>query len=372
MKLKLKLIVVVFSILFLALIGIEWWRSYPKVSLPVPMGTMNQKDQLDSILITTLNQNQLAGLSVGLIVDSKITYRRAVGFANLASKDSLTSRTPLPVASISKLFTALLISSYFSQEEIQPESKIASHFPEFTDQYPKIKPLTFSSLLTHHSGLEDPPNFGAWLGLKKPRLLENQIQKALSKPSRLEPGITFTYSDFNFMLLGHLLEKNTQRPFEELMNHFLQLELAMNQSYLTTTSPLESLPTKGYEKTFLWKRLKEYPLKLEVIPDPSSGIISTTDDLLKALIQLSRGELGYLQPHLNWLRLNSGFAGFQEVKLGNQTYWGHFGGEGGFSSLLLFDPDLGNGLIILSNTADKADFRIQLAEQLEPFLDPSP
>ncbi|MFC3414285.1 serine hydrolase domain-containing protein [Algoriphagus hitonicola] len=369
MKLSLKLVLLIFAFLSLIFIGIEWWQSHPKVNLPVPLGTFGFDDRMDSILITTLNQNQLAGLSVGLIIDSEIVYTGAAGFSNLETKDSLTSVTQIPTASVSKLFTALLVSSYFLENDIQPEDNISSHFPSIVKEFPQLEDITIASLLTHQSGLSDKGYLGSWLGIKKPLRLENHIKNILSKRVNQETDSIASYSDLNFELLAFLLEQNSQSSFEKLMNPFLQVELGMTQTYFKTPDQSDSLTTQGYQKTFLWKRLKNNPFVYEVLPDPASGMISSTHDLLKALIQLSRGDLGYLQPHLEWLEQeNSGLAGFQQVKLGNQTYWGHFGGQDGFSSLLLFDLELGNGLVILSNTADKTDFRKQLAEKLEPFL----
>lgn len=373
MKQSLKLVLLIVAILFLILIGIEWWQSHPKVNLPVPLGTSSYEDRLDSILVTTLNQNHLAGLSVGLIVDSKVIYTGAVGYSNLHTKDSLTSTTPLVTASLSKLFTALLISSHFSEIGIQPESPISSYFPQIVEKFPQLGDLTFASLLNHQSGLRDKGYLGAWLGIKKPLDLENHIQNMLSIRANQEMDSTIHYSDLNFELLAYLLEHQSHRPFEELMNPFLQINLGMSQSYFHTSATSDSLSAQGYQKTFIWKRLKEEPFIYEVTPDPASGMISSTQDLLKALIQLSRGELGNLQPHLAWLNLeDSGLAGFQQVTLGQHHYWGHFGGQDGFSSLLLVDLELGNGLVILSNTADKTDFRKQLAELLEPFLHQKP
>lgn len=373
MKLSLKLVLLIFAFLSLILIGIEWWQSHPKVNLPVPLGTKGYESKLDSILVTTLNQNHLAGLSVGLIADSKVAYSGAVGYSDLNTKDSLTRTSQFPTASISKLFTALLVSSYFSENDIEPEDKISTHFPKIVNEFPQLKDLTIASLLNHQSGLRDKGYLGSWLGIKKPLTLENHIKNILSKRVNQDKDSTASYSDLNFELLAFLLEQNIQSPFEELMNPFLQVELGMTQTYFKTPDQSDSLTSQGYQKTFIWKRLKDDPFVYEVLPDPASGMISSTQDLLKALIQLSRGDLGYLQPHLGWLaQENSGLAGFQQVKLGDQTYYGHFGGQDGFSSLLLFDLELGNGLVILSNTADKTDFRKQLAEKLEPFLHQKP
>lgn len=370
MKLTFKLILVIFAILFLFFLGYEWWRSYPKLMLPVPMEAKSQAEKIDSILISTLNHYQLSGLSVGLVKNSEINYIHSIGYAFLEKKDSLTAQSNINIASLSKIFTALLIARQFSERGITLSSSLNELSPDLVKKYPRLDKLTLGEILSHQSGLRDRKSIASFLNLNKKSDLKTYVEKELSRKKVYSDSKDKTYADLNFELLGYLLEEVSGRPFDELMNDFLSNEMGMMQSYFLKSEKDTLPPIQGYQKTWIWKRFKENPFRSPVTPYPSSGMISTAEDLTKALIQLSRGSLGRLQPELEWLNNlnNNKIAGFQLIPFEEKVYLGHFGAQNGFSALLVVDPENGEGLVILSNTRDEREFRITLAKQLIPFL----
>lgn len=370
MKIKAKFILwplLAWGIIFL---GSEWWNSHPKVVIPTPLSAQTKSEKIDSLAISTLNENLLSGLSVAIIEDSKISYKKAFGFHKLNEKDSLKPSTVIPVASISKLFTSLSLAGYLDTLGIIVTDPISIlNIPEISADSDLGK-LSFEQLLRHQSGIHDQSLFQRITTRKASFSIEEFGHELISNSENLESDKSYQYSDSNFDFIGYLLEKSSGQAFQELVQTSMLDHLGMVDSRFNTESIIEY----GYRKTRIWKRIKPSPIQFPLVPSPSSGLETTLDDLSKGLIQLTRGDLGLLEKELKWLQTSSELppAGFQAITLDGHKMIGHFGAQSGFSSLIVFDPIQKTGILILSNTREINDFRINLASQIYTLLLKSP
>ncbi|WP_026956974.1 serine hydrolase domain-containing protein [Algoriphagus vanfongensis] len=362
MKSKVKFIlwgIVGWLVIFL---GIEWWNSYPRITLAPPMGSTSLKEKLDSSLIASFNENFLAGISISIIRDSKVYHRKSLGFLDHDTHDSLNWNSTLPVASVSKLFTSLTLARYLDRLDITLEDSLhILKLPEL-DRETALGKLTFEELLRHQSGISDPGKLNSLLSFQNNLSLET-FGKELTQKFASESQIKeYQYADSNFDLVGYLLQSYSGMDFTALSDSLTLERLGMGNSYFSFDHHLPN----GHKKTRVWKRIKPAPMTLALTPSPSSGLISSVEDLEKSLIQMIRGDLGLLQSELNWLQSDPDLppAGFQAISLHDHTYFGHYGAQAGFSSLLVFDPTSKTGLILLANSKDDQDFRKKIASQL--------
>lgn len=366
MNWKIKYSILGLAFWFLLFLGWEWWRSYPKVRLTPISFPENRDARIDSLLIQSLSQFLIPGLAVGIIEDEKVTYLKAFGFENLESKDTLSLQSTLPVASVSKLFTALSLANFALEKGISIDTSFNSILPKDKKLPDEFNNISFRDLLDHTSGISDSRRLRDILTSEEKRVLGN-LPKNLKSPDLKNKE--YRYADTNFDLIGYVLEVCTKTPFETVI---LEKTLAiggMEKSHFVTVRPSETATSRGYKQTFLWKRIEPTRLKFERYPSPSSGLVVSPKDLSKALLHLSREDMGTFGEELAWLQNESETpSGFQKITLNNTNFIGHFGEQGGFSSLVLYSPALETAFFLIGNAQDNYEFRKQVSSEILKIL----
>ena len=172
-------------------------------------------------LESLLNQAEQQGLSGSVLLMEKdsLLYHRGLGFADLEAQIPSQPGTVYPFGSIVKDYTRLLIFQEVIKGTLQMDQTLSSFFKETpTDK----KDITLSQLVRHRAGLvayhdsgtqERWPNIPADL---HPMTKEEAIRLILSTPLKFAPGTDYGYSNSGYTLLALILEKVTQKTFEEL------------------------------------------------------------------------------------------------------------------------------------------------------------
>lgn len=352
-------------ILFL---GWEWWRSYPKVRVkPVPFPE-SMDEKIDSLLSQSLIHYLIPGIAVGIIKNEKLTYLKAFGFQNLKTRDSLTLHSLIPATGVSGIFTALTLANFALEKGYSLDSSVNSILPEANKLSAEFSQISLRDLLNHTSGITDKRGLGSILLTKEKRQLGN-LPILLNSP-KLE-NRQYHYANANFDLIGYILEVSGAIPFERIAKERTLIPGGMNSSEFIVKWPLDTGLIQGHQRAFLWKRIEPKTFKLERFPSPSSGLVLTPAELSKAIIHLSRGNMGTFGDELAWLKDGEESpAGFQSIQFNNAGFIGHFGEQGGFSSLLIYSPDLEVAFFLLANTTDKTDFRSEITAAILKIITP--
>jgi len=367
-KIKYSIYGVVFWLL--AFLIWEWSISFPKVRwTPVPFPETTE-EKIDSILTQSLSEFLIPGIAFGLVQEGKISYLKSFGFENLETKDTFHLESKIPVASISKVFTALSTANYFLKKNIPISTELGQILPDTQNLPLFLNTITLKELLLHQSGLEDTSPIGLILKRDSQRGLENLLGQ-ISKPKSSEKATR--YADVNFDLLGLVLQEHSETSFDILSHQITLQKAGMASSFFTLEWPEKQNSMTGYGKTFLWKRIEPKRIQLERFPSPSSGLITTPRDLSMALIHLIRGEMGDFHPELNWLKGEDDFpAGFQRIQINGAEFKGHFGGQAGYSSLFGFSEENESGFFILTNAKDLSDHRKIITSSVFQALNKTP
>ncbi|XVU28278.1 serine hydrolase [Actinoplanes sp. CA-054009] len=151
--------------------------------------------------------------------------RYTAGPAELPPEQRVPARTDTlwDLASISKLFTTIVVLQQAERGKIDLDAPVASYVPEFAAGGKEA--VTVKQLLTHTSGL---PAFLPFYSRYPTR--EERIAAALATP--ITPGRRYVYSDIGLIALGVLVERVTGQT----------LDLAVRQG---VTGPLRMRDT-GY------------------------------------------------------------------------------------------------------------------------------
>jgi CubicO group peptidase (beta-lactamase class C family) len=178
----------------------------------IPINPLSQKrdslkDDMETTLSTAIQNSITKGGYISVLKD-KITI--------LEIGNKYNSETLLPVASLSKSFTALAILKLQEEGKLKLNDNISVFFPELiTDENEENKLFTIRNLLQHHSGLpyEGEKSEFTFTMEKKDFTLPKQVASA---------GGRYIYSNYNYRLLGKVIEiASGESPSEYIKSKIL-------------------------------------------------------------------------------------------------------------------------------------------------------
>ena len=147
----------------------------------------------------------------------EIVFEDALGFAVVEpEKIEANLDTIYDLASLTKpLVTGLLCAKLIESGEICLSDKIGDYFAEFeTNEKQKI---TIENLLTHTSGFQSWFPFYLFDNLKEEKTSKETVIHEVSTQMLENPiNSKVVYSDYNFLILGFLLEQIYQRTLNEI------------------------------------------------------------------------------------------------------------------------------------------------------------
>lgn len=246
-------------------------------SLPqlIDSTSLNKKSQkLDSLFQSFQKLRNFNGV-VLVAHKGTILYRNAFGYANLKTKDTLTTDHIFQLASVSKQFTAaaiMLLEEQGKLEYIDPVKKYFQGFP--------YEDITIHQLLTHRSGLSNYMYFCEEICKGKDTLLSCHdvmcIMEEMKPPPYYHPDTKFNYSNTNYMLLAAIVEKVAGMKFSEFVAREIFEPLSMRSTFVYDRTQQLNNPkvATGYYSV---KRPAEDNYLDGVIGDKS--VYSTVDDL---------------------------------------------------------------------------------------------
>ena len=298
----------------------------------------------------TLNNNENAIISVAIYNENGITYNVYGADYNL--------NYDYEIGSITKTFTAMLVSKAIEEERINLDDSISNYLELENRYYPTIK-----RIITHTSGLKP-----YYLSLQKIKnyfaggndfynISKEQLLKELNKTRLEERDYNFNYSNFGVSALGLVLEKVYDKNYNELLEEYLQ-QLDMNNTTIATGTGNLS----GYWK---WNENDGY--------NPSGAIISNIEDMSKYLETLITSDENYVinvaepltdinveNEIYNMLDVNIDSVGMTwMIDNKNNIIW-HNGSTTNFNSYIGFNRKKKIGVVVLSNISPQKDVNVTL------------
>ena len=216
--------------------------------------------------------------------------------------------TPFHISGIGKMFTATLISLLVDQGKLQFKDLISKYFSSkeldslfLVNGIDYSNAVTIEQLLAHTSGIADYFEGPVLSGISfkedlmrnrnifwKPEMLLNFSR--INQVAQAKPGEKFCYSETGYVLLGRLIEKITGKSFADNIKDEFFLPLGMNDSYLLYLTEPINQPKAAMEAIYL-DGVEITAFKSLSYDSAGSGIISTTEDLIRFYESLRSGKL---------------------------------------------------------------------------------
>lgn len=166
--------------------------------------------------------------------NGKIVTRTATGLAvkyadgqgtELPPDQQLPMRTDtiFDMASVSKLFTSIVVMQLVEKGKVDLDAPIATYVPEFAQNGKDH--VSVLQALTHTSG------FPSWLPLwSSGKTPEERLQLALTAKLQDPPGTKYLYSDLNLIALGELAHRVTGKTLDKLVADGITKPLQMRDT----------------------------------------------------------------------------------------------------------------------------------------------
>jgi CubicO group peptidase (beta-lactamase class C family) len=337
------------------------------------------KRDLEKYVSETMRKNGVPGLSMCLVKDGKIVYRRGFGSRCIEPPRPATPDTLYGVGSVSKAFTALAVMQLWEQGKIQLEESVRKYVESF-DADSENSPVTVHQLLTHTTGF---PDLGVaetvigrifdassvWVPLGGLEDLILRINSAALERVSAK-GDKFFYWNEGYALLGAIVEAASGQSYVDYMVKQVLKPLNMVRSaYSAAVLEQDTNSMTGYVAD---KDNKKRAMKFPAHPlvDAAGGLISSAFELANFVAMcMDHGVFNntriigdeaiekMLTPHVKH-SLPPQAAGGDWYSYGfiiNKNFCGHkligHGGNIGLSSAYIgFVPDQKVGVTLAANT----------------------
>jgi CubicO group peptidase (beta-lactamase class C family) len=211
--------------------------------------------------------------------------------------------------------------------------------------------VTVRHLLTHSSGIAD--HFGD-LEAVPVEATARELRRVLEslapdEPLRAPPGTEYAYSNFNYVLLGAVLERVVGAPWQTILRQWVFDPLGLTAMAYDDVYAIMEDRVRGYQRDdALGLRNLEYD---DHAAYAAGGLLSTAGDLFRWSRGMLTGKLFRAQLVEESLTPNLGDCGYgwQVRRFFGRTTYNHTGGIDGFSSHLAHYPDDEVTIVVLSN-----------------------
>jgi len=311
------------------------------------------------------------GMAMAVVIGDEAILVDGFGMADVEAGLPATAETVYYIASVTKPFTALAATLLDDRGELDLDDPLADHLPGVRMD-PVLVPekVRLRDLLTHTSGIDNGPiaNRLAATGDHDPATLWWLLGK--SEPTEGAPLGTFRYTNVGYNILGLILDRERDRPWQDLLRDeiFAPLDMTRTTAYMSRVAE-EGWPfAPPYNSVWPESERRLYLEKTDETMQSAGGLVTTAHDLARFLeLQLNQGRIDresilpsrvIARTHEPLVETDDGRPPFGQTAYGlgwshgtwlDETVLSHAGGFAGYFARVSFMPELGIGVAVLAN-----------------------
>jgi CubicO group peptidase (beta-lactamase class C family) len=313
--------------------------------------------EADRIVEQMMKQNGIPGVVLAVVKNGKVVVEKGYGTKSTDSNQPPDKNTVFYIASLSKAITAVGAMLLVDKGKLKLDDPAGRYMKDLPRAWNSI---TVRQFMTHTSGIPELPRRQK----KQEDTIAEAFKLAAGLPMAFKPGTDEKYNNFNFAVIGHLIEEMSGQSYTDYMRSHLFAPLGMNH---TGGGILDRFPNHATGYDGVRGNLKPGELDVQEFGWPSGGLATTLSDLLKLDEALRSGKLmkrSTYEQMITKADVGSGTPGWFThdaggIKLVTKNGYGTMG----FSSMYLFTPERGDSVIMIRNFGGKAEIQSP-AEQI--------
>ena len=316
-------------------------------------------DTIKKYVLTYPNETQF---SIAIIKNDTVSFigvkKRFGKLISINNKDSV-----FEIGSITKVFTSTILVDLILNGKINPDEPISHSLPFKLSQSERDgKSITYKMLSNHTSGIPcNPDSIDEYIKRNPENPFVDFNKEKFVHYFKTEmklnsvPGTTWDYSNMGAALLDYLIEIQTGKPFESLLQSIVFSKYHMNSS-TTQRTKIKTRLVQGHNE--VGKPVLNWDCNAIAT---AGACLSTSMDLSKfVLANFSNDSTLEYQRQRTFSVENNDIDlayGWHIYRKNGIVWYFHNGGTGGYHSNITMDLQKKNAVIILANCTFESEER---------------
>lgn len=205
----------------------------------------------DRMMSEFLKTHRVPGAAVAVTDQGRLVYARGFGYADIADREPVEPTSLFRIASLSKPITAVAILQLVEQGKLKLDDavfdilKLDNEIKAAGEKFDaRQRQITIRHLLEHRGGWDRDQSFDAMfqsvrfaeeLGVPAPAGPHEVIRAMLRQKLDFDPGHRYAYSNYGYCLLGRVIEKLTEQPYEDYVKQHVLAPLGITSMRIGRT-----------------------------------------------------------------------------------------------------------------------------------------
>jgi CubicO group peptidase (beta-lactamase class C family) len=308
---------------------------------------------IDPLVAAEMKSTGAPGAGVVAVHRGRVLFLKAYGLADVEANRAATAETLWPIASTTKLLTAIAVTREVEAGRIRLDADIGIYLKQLTVPAAFGRPITLADALRHTSGLDELPGRQVDDPAKIPRLQEFLTGRLVRWRA---PGGYPAYSTYGIALAAAALEDVSGESYAGYMASHVFAPLGMTSARIM----LRRADTQGVATPYALDDAKATRMAYEwYATPPASSAALSLNDMAKLLLDLTAENPRVLgrSARDDMMRQQSSIHpdvpgwgyGFQLDRLNGRRIAEHGGDIGGFAGLLSVLPDEGFAIYVVNH-----------------------
>src|ERR1041385_8399811 len=239
----------------------------------------------DSYMDQVMKDWNAPGIGIGIVMGDKLVFAKGYGYRDYGKKLPYTVTTTQPIASNSKLFTAVAVGLLVEEGKLRWDEPIKQFVPTIRFYNDELdRSVTIRDMLSHRTGVTRHDSIWYKSAFTRRELWDRLRYLDPAAPLRTK----FLYNNLMFTAAGQVIEELSGKTWEQFVQQRIFDPLAMSRSTLTIEDnikgPEPAVPySERRDSTELYRHSYS---NAEVAIAPAGAINSNIQDLSRWVIAL--------------------------------------------------------------------------------------
>lgn len=228
------------------------------------------------------------GIGVGVVVKDRLVFARGYGYRDYGRKLPFTAQTTTPIASNTKLFTAMAAGLLVDEGHLEWDKPVRQFVPSIEFYNDDLnRAVSIRDMLSHRTGITRHDMIWYKSDFTRKELFERLKYLEPKEPIRT----TFLYNNMMYTGAGYVVELLSGKTWEEFVRERLLLPLGMKSTTFTIDDMVKQpdcgVPFTEKRDSFELYQIPYYSESIAV--GPAGAINSNIEDMSRWLIALLNG-----------------------------------------------------------------------------------